>query len=66
MAFVYISSYLSRLYMRHEGRGKATKVDDNVSEHGIRRVIREIEMKLFLNLVARIATRRKDMLFDSF
>ena len=52
--------------MQNEGRGKATKVDDNVSEHGIRRVIREIEMKLFLNLVARIATRRKDMLFDSF
>ena len=56
------------MYMQHEGRGKATKVDENVVMRTkmCRRIIREIEMKSFLNLVTRTATRRKDMLFDSF
>ena len=56
------------MYMQHEGRGKATKVDENVVMRTkmCQRIIREIEMKSFLNLVTRTATRRKDMLFDSF
>ena len=55
------------MYMQHEGRGKATKVDENVVMRTkmCRRIIREIEMKSFLK-VTRTATRRKDMLFDSF
>ena len=66
MAFVYIS-FLHVKFV-HATCGKDTKVDENVVMRTkiCRRIIREIEMKSFLDLVTRTATRRKDMLFDSF